>query len=193
MERVAARFQAGYPADLQQPLFFPNGDRRLSIRLPRTHDVNHDRDGDINLRDLSVRFNICTLWPEQNQGRDSVWEKHRFNLDSPEGWEQMLQVFPQRVRKERSEGESMKRHLRRLLTSIPAHRRDDPEYQKAIQAIHDAAHSRPGDELTPEQVNAIQRALNTTLHHAPVPREQAREIGRMLRAAGLETVPSEAP
>ena len=94
VEKLIARFQQHYPADLQQPLFFPNGDENLSLRLPRTQDVNQEHAGDLDLTTMMIEFNICTFWPEEHSGADSDWEQHRFGLDSPEGWAQMLNVFP---------------------------------------------------------------------------------------------------
>ena len=101
VERLASMYEQNYPEELQQPLFFANGDREMSIRLPRTHDVHQDSDGEINMDTLEVQFSVCTRWPEdQNlkRGEKPEWEKYNFNLSAPQGWEQMLQVFPQEKR-----------------------------------------------------------------------------------------------
>ena len=108
MEHVAARFTAFYPPDLQQPLFFPDGEDTLEIRLPRIPDAIHRRPGHINLRDLSVVFHICTYWPEDDdRWAESTYETHEFGLETQEGWEEMLRDFPQALRAELPQADVM--------------------------------------------------------------------------------------
>ena len=67
----------------------------------------------------------------------------------------MLQTFPQQPRETLPEGITLQRHLRNLLENLrenPLGRnraQKDPEFRQAVLTIHDAAHSRPGEELTP--------------------------------------------
>ena len=168
----------------------------LEIRLPWTPDVNKNRGGHLNAQTLQVKFNICTHWPEENHGRDSTWETHVFDLNSPEGWAGMLQALPQETREILPEGAALQRHTRNMLENLhqaPEGRRKNQEFHQALLTIHDAAHSRPGAELTEEQTDAIRECLRTLRMRMPTTREDSREIDRTLREAGLETIPTEHP
>ena len=100
VERLARVYEENYPDRTEQPLFFANGDRAMTIRLPRTHDVHNESDGDIDMETLRAEFNICTHWPEERTPLDqSRWETHEFDLSTPEGWAAMLKKLPQKERK----------------------------------------------------------------------------------------------
>ena len=169
----------------------------LEIRLPQVPDAIHNRSGRIDLAGLQTRFNICTSWPEHKPGSNSTWETHVFNLNTQEGWGQMLQTFPQQPRETLPEGITLQRHLRNLLENLrenPLGRnraQKDPEFRHAVLTIHDAAHSRPGEFLTPEHTEAINRCLRTIRMKMPITREDLVGIDRDLRHAGLETIPSD--
>ena len=190
METLIARFQAFYPQDLQQPLLFADGDDAMQIRLTRTPDVNGDNSGDIDLRDLSARFHICTYWPAEHAPGKSTWETHRFDLNDREGWDRMLNAFPQEPRVILPLGTTLQNHLRNMLRIWKDSPRDR-ETSHAIITIYDAAHSRPGPELTQEHTDAIERCLSLISVQMPMTREITREVDRILRNAGLETVPSD--
>ena len=159
VETLIARFREGYPETLQQPLFFPDGDDTVSIRLPKTPDVLHNRDGRIRLQDLSARFHICTRWDEGPAPGNSDWETHQFDLRTREGWHAMLETFPQEPREVLPEGVTIQRYLERFLEGIPTRR--EREFRQSVLTIHDAAHSRPGEELTRPHLKAINQCLRT--------------------------------
>lgn len=184
METLIARFRAHHPAELQQPLFFADGDDALEIRLPRTHDVNGNHGGDLELPGLRAVFRVCTYRPENRRAEQPVWETHTFDLNTGEGWAEMLRTFPQEPRIILPEGTVLQNHLDEML-DIWRRSPRDPEFSRAIALIHAAAHSRPGDELTPEQTGAINECMGRTRMRMPVRPEDTREVERILRKAGL--------
>ena len=104
--RIADLYVDHYPPGIRQPFFYMHSDRLMMVRL-ETHDTDNDCDGRLDLDTMTVEFNICVqddrntttgtgLAPyEEFLEEDWKYERYRFDLSQPEGWEQMLAAFPQ--------------------------------------------------------------------------------------------------
>lgn len=102
IDRVIELYKANYPVDLQQPIFFSGGDNYLDIRLPTVPDVDDDSDGSIDLDTLETEFVVCYYWPRKKNTKetykDSIMKTFKFDLSTSEGWQDMLEEFPQKKR-----------------------------------------------------------------------------------------------
>ena len=101
-EVVARLFRENYPKDLQQPLFFPQDDRMVELRLPGGPEKIDHNGGDLDVDSLIVKFCMCLDWPTEEErkgwGINSEWLEMEFDLSTPEGWQKMLEEIPQKPR-----------------------------------------------------------------------------------------------
>ena len=91
-------YEKCYPDDLQQPIFYSMDDEMMCLRLPQTHGMDGESDGDLDMNTLEVEFIIFTKFPgpgEELTEENCQSETYRFDLSSPMGWEEMLAAFPQ--------------------------------------------------------------------------------------------------
>lgn len=93
IEELLRQYRLYYPADAKQPLFFVSGSNELLMRLPKTHSLDGDADGELNLDTLVVDFWVDTLDVDPYD-----FESYIFNLSEDyegAGWNALLRVFPQ--------------------------------------------------------------------------------------------------
>ena len=92
------------PENIQQPRFFPWGDRQVVMRLAQTYDSDDEHDGELDLDSMVVSFHVWESLPSFNKetGEEGsepwILDSYMFDLKEESGWRGLFKVFPQKVR-----------------------------------------------------------------------------------------------
>lgn len=104
MERLIKLYTENYPENLQQPWFSVVGDGLFTLRLPRTCCCDDCDDSCTDFDANTLKGNIvaiCGIRAARDGNRvDRPFNIRNYPIDlsTPEGWKQMLEMFPQEKR-----------------------------------------------------------------------------------------------
>ena len=100
VEKVVSLYGAYYPRNIRQPFFHVMDDRKMLLRLEVETSDADDGGGELDIETMQAEFFIYSQLDNIPEGMseeeyDKTLELY-FDLSKPEGWEEMLERFPQK-------------------------------------------------------------------------------------------------